>query len=64
MLLFIAPTRHWYMPLDNKTRGERSFHTPLNNERIHRMARMPDGNIGLTGTSEEPGGIAQKPFIA
>ncbi|NII29782.1 gliding motility-associated C-terminal domain-containing protein [Pseudoflavitalea sp. X16] len=38
--------------------------TPSKNERIHRIALMPDGNIVLTGTSEDPGGTAQQPFIA
>lgn len=38
--------------------------TPAKNERIQRIARMPDGNIVLVGTSEDPGGAAQQPFIA
>jgi gliding motility-associated-like protein len=38
--------------------------TPTKNERIHRIARMPNGNIVLVGTSEDAGGAAQQPFIA
>jgi gliding motility-associated-like protein len=52
------------LDINGQVTWSKTLGTPLKNERIHRMARMPDGNIVLVGTSEDPGGTAQQPFIA
>ncbi|MCS3802263.1 gliding motility-associated C-terminal domain-containing protein [Niastella sp. OAS944] len=52
------------LDINGQVTWSKTLGTPLKNERIHRMARMPDGNIVLAGTSEDPGGTAQQPFIA
>jgi gliding motility-associated-like protein len=52
------------LDLNGQVIWSKTLGTPAKNERIHRMAFMPDGTIILTGTSEDAGGAAQQPFIA